>query len=65
MINAKKDKNIDDSCLKKIKEHARTIDNLHDSLLNWRYETHDERKKIYDLNNIYYNLRDAEKKKVY
>ena len=61
MIQAKKDKNIKDSCLKKIEEYACIIDNTYNLILNSIYKIRDYRKKIYELYDKYYNLLDAEK----
>ena len=62
LINARKDKNIDDSSLKKIKEHTCTINNLYDTLEKWMYRIDSDRDKIYDLCDIYYNLTDTQEK---
>ena len=61
MIQAKKDKNIKDSCLKKIEEYACIIDNTYNLILNSIYKIRDYRKKIYELYDKYYNFLDAEK----
>ena len=59
-INARKDKNIDDSRLKKIKEHTCMINNLYDTLEKCIYRIISDQDKIYNLRDKYY----TQKKKI-
>ena len=62
LINTRKDKNIDNNRLKKIKEYACMINNLYTTLEKHYHGVSIEKEKIYDLISKYRSSTDTKKK---